>query len=59
MKRDYQFPPDFVHSDFPEPMSHVRGIEVQYWDGGYAIELIRKYFPHIMVKLFGKVDYEI
>lgn len=54
-----QFPPDFVHSDFPEPITKVKGIDVQHWDGGYACELMRKYWPAIYMRLFGKVDYEV
>lgn len=59
LKREPQFPPDFVHSDFPEPIPQVRGMTVQYWDGGYATELLRKYFPNVMFKLFGDVDFEV
>lgn len=59
MKREPYFPADFVHSDFPEPVTTVKGLEVRYWDGAYATDLLRKYFPGLFMRLFGKIDHEV
>lgn len=58
MNKPY-FPQDFVHSDFPEPITTVKGIEVKYWDGGFATPLLKKYFPGLYLRLFGHIDHEV
>ena len=50
---------DFVHSDFPEPITKVKHIEVRYWEGEFALGLIRKYWPALYNKLTINIDFEV
>lgn len=50
---------DFVHSEFPEPITRIKHVEVRYWEGEFAMGLIRKYWPALYNKLTINVDFEV